>query len=284
MSTRGRPFLKMHGLGNDFIVIDARTQPLAPTESMVRALANRRTGVGCDQFITIEPPTAGGYATMGIRNGDGGVVESCGNATRCVGRLLLEETGGDAVRIDTLGGPVEAFRVPGKSLADAITVDMGPARLAWTDLPLARDMDTLSLDLSVGPLSSACGVSVGNPHAVFPVADAEAVDLTTWGPQIETHPLFPKRVNVEVVHRMANGHLRMRVWERGVGITQACGTGACATLVAAVRRGLIEGRAGVVELDGGSLHIEWRESDGRILMTGSATLAYRGTLEEGAWT
>ncbi|MCF8490728.1 MAG: diaminopimelate epimerase, partial [Rhodospirillum sp.] len=128
-----------------------------------------------------------------------------------------------------------------------------------------------------------CGVSVGNPHAVFLVEDAEAIDLTTWGPRVETHPLFPKRVNVEVIHRLEAGRIRMRVWERGVGITQACGTGACATLVAAVRRGLIEGREGIVELDGGPLHISWRDSDNRILMTGSATLAYRGVLEEGGW-
>ncbi|MCF8480652.1 MAG: diaminopimelate epimerase [Rhodospirillum sp.] len=273
----------MHGLGNDFIVIDARTHPLALTEEAVRAAANRRSGPGCDQFITIEPPTGDGHATMGIRNGDGGVVESCGNAARCVGRLLLEETGGDSVRIDTLGGPIEAFRVPGKDLSEAVTVDMGPARLNWSDLPLSGPMDTRALDLTVGPLSGPCGVSVGNPHAVFLVEDAEAIDLTTWGPRVETHPLFPKRVNVEVIHRLEAGRIRMRVWERGVGITQACGTGACATLVAAVRRGLIEGREGIVELDGGPLHISWRDSDNRILMTGSATLAYRGVLEEGGW-
>jgi diaminopimelate epimerase len=279
----GRPFLKMHGLGNDFIVIDARTHPLELTEAAVRAAANRRSGPGCDQFITLLPPTGGGTATMGIRNSDGGVVESCGNAARCVGRLLLEETGGDSVRIDTLGGPIEAFRVPGKDLGEAITVDMGPARLDWADLPLSGPMGTLELDLSIGPLSGPCGVSVGNPHAVFFVEDAEAVDLTTWGPQVELHPLFPMRVNVEVIHRLGPGHIRMRVWERGVGITQACGTGACAALVAAVRRGLIDGREAVVELDGGPLHIVWRESDNRILMTGSATLAYRGVLEEGGW-
>ncbi|ABC21984.1 diaminopimelate epimerase [Rhodospirillum rubrum] len=279
MSIRGTHFLKMHGLGNDFIVIDARTRPLDLTPERVRALADRHSGVGCDQFVTIEPARGGGVAFMGLRNADGEIVESCGNASRCVGRLLLEEREAESVLIETLGGMVEARRASG----ELIEVDMGPARLTWQEIPLAGAADTLHIELSVGPLSDPCAVSMGNPHAVFFVDDADAIDLATWGPLIEHHGLFPNRTNVEAVHLRADGRLRMRVWERGVGITRACGTGACASAVAAMRRGLIAGRTAEVVLDGGTLGIVWRESDGHVLMTGSATLAYSGVLDEGAW-
>ncbi len=274
MEQDGLPFRKMHGLGNDFVVIDTRAHVFDPTPDAVRAIANRRTGVGCDQFITIEPPRSGaGVAFMGIRNADGGTVEACGNASRCVGALLLAETGGESVIIETLAGPITA-RAGGAE--GQVTVDMGPARTTWADIPLSAEADTLRLDLTAGPLDGPCAVSMGNPHAVFFVPDAEAVDLTTLGPQIEHHPLFPARTNVEVVHRQPDGSLRMRVWERGVGITQACGTGACATLVAACRRG-VTGRRAIVMLDGGPLDITWTD-DNRVLMTGAATLAYTGIL------
>jgi diaminopimelate epimerase len=230
--------------------------------------------VGCDQFITIEPPRdPRAAAFMGIRNPDGSEAGACGNATRCVARLLMEEGGTDRVGIETAAGLLDCTRA-----ADGtVTVDMGPARLDWRDVPLAREADTLRLALTAGPLSDPCAVGMGNPHAVFFVADAEAVPLAEIGPRIEHDPWFPARTNVEIVQVLSPGRLRMRVWERGAGITRACGSGACAALVAAVRRGLAERRAELV-LDGGSLTIEWRE-DGHVLMGGPTAVAFRGTLD-----
>jgi len=268
-----RDFLKMHGLGNDFVVIDARNQPYAPTEAEVRSIADRKTGVGCDQFIVVEPPkNAEAHAFMRIRNADGGEVEACGNAARCVGWLLLEETGGELVVFETVAGLLEARRA-GK---DLITVDMGPARLEWTAIPLAQPVDTLHLPLSQGGVSDPVAVNMGNPHAVFFVPDAEAVPVAEIGPGLEHHPLFPERTNVEFASVESRTRIRMRVWERGAGITRACGTGACATLVAAARRGLTERKADVV-LDGGTLTIEWLE-DGRVLMTGPVAVSFTGRL------
>ncbi|WP_445678997.1 diaminopimelate epimerase [Radicibacter daui] len=271
----GRPFWKMHGLGNDFVVLDGREHPIALSDESAAAIADRKTGVGCDQLILLEAPrTPGTDVYMRIRNNDGGEVEACGNATRCVADLLARETGRSNIVIETVAGLLNADAfAPG-----AATVDMGPARLDWQDLPLAREMDTLSLPLSAGPLANPVGVSMGNPHAVFFVPDAEAVDLASLGPGLEHDPLFPKRANIEAVTVLADGSLRQRTWERGVGITRACGTGACAVLVAAVRRGLIQGRKAVVRLDGGDLTIEWRESDGHVLMSGAASTSFTGTL------
>jgi diaminopimelate epimerase len=269
----GRPFLKMHGLGNDFVVLDARHQPLRLSAAGARALADRRTGIGCDQVIIVEAARRpGADAFMRILNADGSEVEACGNASRCVADLLGRGSGRADVAIDTAAGPLSARRNDDGS----VTVDMGPARLDWQQIPLAREMDTLHLPLSAGVLSDPVGVSMGNPHAVFFVPDAEAVDLPTLGPALEHDPLFPQRTNVEAVTVRAPDRLRMRVWERGAGITMACGTGACAALVAAARRGL-SARAAWVELDGGRLWIEWRE-DGRVLMTGPVATSFAGTL------
>lgn len=265
----------MHGLGNDFVVIDARRRAYAPSADDVRAIANRRTGVGCDQFIVIEPgQTAGSAAFMRIRNSDGGEVGACGNASRCVGWLLMEETGADSVQFDTAAGVLHARRAG----AGLICVDMGPARLDWRDIPLAEPADTLRLDnVAMAGLVGPAAVSMGNPHAVFFVDDAETAPVTELGPVFEHHPMFPQRTNVEFASLLGPDRLRMRVWERGVGVTQACGTGACATAVAAARRGLT-GRKVEVVLDGGSLFIDWRDSDGHVLMTGPATVAFRGML------
>lgn len=268
-----RDFLKMHGLGNDFVVIDARQAPYAPSEAEVRAISNRRTGVGCDQFIVVEPaadPRA--IAFMRIRNANGGEVSACGNASRCVGWLLMEETGADRVTFQTAAGLLEASRT-GDGL---ITVDMGPAILDWTAIPLARATDTLHLPVDQGGVSDPVAVNMGNPHAVFFVPDAEAVDVAGIGPGLEHHPLFPERTNVEFASVVGPDRIRMRVWERGVGITQACGTGACATAVAAARRGLTGRRADVV-LDGGTLTVDWRD-DGRVLMTGPVAVSFSGRL------
>ncbi len=269
---KGLPFRKMHGLGNDFVVLDTRGVDLMLTPKAARAIADRHTGVGCDQIMIIETARNGGDAYIAIRNCDGGVVESCGNGFRCVARLLLDETGKDKVLLETLAGPVIAARN-----GALIAVDMGPARTAWKEIPLAQEIDTLHLGIGEGLLQDPVGVNMGNPHAVFFVPDVNAVDLTTVGPILEHHALFPQRTNVEAVQVLSRTHLRMRVWERGAGITRACGTGACASAVAAARRGLAE-RKVTVTLDGGDLQIEWR-ADNHVLMTGPTAEIYTGALD-----
>jgi diaminopimelate epimerase len=271
------PFIKMHGLGNDFVVIDARARPLALSADDVRAIANRRTGIGCDQLIEIERPHAkGADAFMRIRNADGGEVAACGNASRCVASLLMGETHRDKIVLETKAGLLAAEAKD----AGRIAVDLGAPRLDWQEIPLARAMDTLHLDLARGPLRDPVGVSMGNPHAVFFVADTEAVDLATLGPALEHDPLFPERANIGVAQVLDRSRIRLRVWERGAGLTLACGTGACAALVAAVRRGLCERRATLI-LDGGSLEIEWR-ADGHVMMAGPVATSFTGVLSNGA--
>ncbi|HVP84854.1 MAG TPA: diaminopimelate epimerase [Rhizomicrobium sp.] len=267
-------FLKMHGLGNDFAVFDARKQALALDAATARAIADRRLGVGCDQVIVIAPAANGADAAMRIYNSDGGEVESCGNAARCVAQLLMAEKGTGTIRIETVGGPLVCSKSDG-----LVTVDMGAPRFDWKDVPMSSAVDTNKFSFSVDGVSlEASAVSVGNPHCVVFVGDADNAPVSDVGPLIEHHPLFPERVNVEFATVQSRGCIRMRVWERGAGITQACGTGACATAVAAARRGLADRKVDVI-LDGGTLTIEWRESDGHILMTGPATLAYRGEID-----
>lgn len=268
-----RPFIKMHGLGNDFVVIDARAEPFPLDRDRARAITDRRTGVGCDQLIILEPPRDGrADVFMRIRNADGGEVEACGNATRCVAALVMAERQGAHCTVETLAGLLEADA----SGAGRIAVDMGEARLEWREIPLAREMDTLHLELSRGGLSDPVAVNIGNPHAVFFVEDAEAVALDTLGPDLEHDPLFPERANIGAAQVTGTDRLRLRVWERGVGITRACGTGACAAAVAAHRRGLTGRRVEVV-LDGGPLSLEWRD-DGHVIMTGPVATAFSGTL------
>jgi diaminopimelate epimerase len=272
------PFLKMHGLGNDFVVFDAREQALALDDAAARAVADRRFGIGCDQVIVIAPGHGNFDAVMKIQNADGGEVESCGNAARCVARLLMEESGRDVVRVDTVGGALTCTRAED----GMVTVDMGEPKLLWDEVPLAKAADTNLFRLNVdGATHEASAVSVGNPHVVLFVDDADSAPVAELGPRIEKHPMFPARTNVEFASLHRDDRLRMRVWERGVGITSACGTGACATAVAAFRRGLT-GRKVEVVLDGGSLFIELRESDEHVLMTGPATLAFRGEVDIGA--
>ncbi len=260
-------FIKMHGLGNDFVVLDARHHPLpALTEQFARALADRRSGVGCDQLIVLEPSTSADLR-MRIFNPDGGEVGACGNATRAVG--LLE---GHPVRIETLGGELTAEPATG-----GISVDMGEPRLEWDRIPLAYAMDTLSLPVAWDGLEHPAAVSMGNPHAVFFVPDCDAVELDRLGPEIEHDPLFPERVNVNVATIIDRTHIRLRVWERGAGLTLACGTGACATAVAAMRRGLTD-RSVSVALPGGDLLIAWGTNN-RVTMTGPAIESFRGSFE-----
>ncbi|MFQ5972022.1 MAG: diaminopimelate epimerase [Alphaproteobacteria bacterium] len=268
-----REFIKMHGLGNDFVVFDARAEPFRLDRSARRAIADRHMGVGCDQLISIEAPRdPRAQAFMRIHNADGGEVGACGNGTRCVARLLFAELGRETVTIETAAGLLQAVAVPDGQ----ITVDMGPARTDWREIPLARPADTEQLPVSLGPLARPVGVNIGNPHAVFVVDDAEDVDLETFGPKLERHELFPERANIGIAHLAGPDSLRLRVWERGVGITRACGTGACAAVVAAARRGLT-GRQAVVRLDGGELAVAWLPN-GHVTMTGPADISFTGRL------
>ncbi len=266
-------FIKMHGLGNDFVVLDGRSAPIDLPAEAWRRISDRRLGVGCDQFLILEPPANGrAEVFLRIRNADGGEAEACGNGTRCVARLVMAETGRDAVAIETVAGLLEASATED----DRVAVDMGPARTAWAEIPLAEPRDSLHLGLALGPLHDPVATNLGNPHATFFVEDAEAVDLRALGPQLERDPLFPERANIGIAQVLGPKRLRFRVWERGVGITRACGSGACAAVVAAARRGLT-GRQATVVLDGGELEIDWRE-DNRVLMTGPTTTAFSGTL------
>jgi diaminopimelate epimerase len=273
-----RPFLKMNGAGNDFVVVDALRTPFAPTADQARAIADRTSGQGCDQLIAIEP-SARADAFMRVWNADGGAVETCGNALRCVGDVLMRATGKDRVVIDTAAGPTLATRA-----ADGqVRVDMGPPRLDWTEIPLAEEMDTRGIELQVGPIDDPVlhtpgAVSMGNPHVVFFMDHAPNDGFVRGtGSLIEHHPLFPEGVNVGFAHPVAPDRIRLRVWERGAGLTQACGTGACAALVASARRGLT-GRRATVEVDGGELEIDWDEASGRVFMTGPVEVERTGAL------
>ncbi|WP_338445757.1 diaminopimelate epimerase [Pelagerythrobacter marensis] len=260
-------FIKMHGLGNDFVVLDAREEAIpAMTPAIAARIADRRTGIGCDQLIVLEAADNADFR-MRIVNADGGEVEACGNATRAV--VMLH---GAPATIETAAGLLHAR--PGEY---GVTVDMGVPRFGWDDIPLSYAMDTLSMPVGWDGLENPAAVNVGNPHAIFFVPDCDAVPLEDLGPTIEHDPLFPRRVNVNVATIETPTRIRLRVWERGAGLTRACGTGACATAVAAMRRGLVEREVEVV-LPGGPLQIAWGE-DERIAMTGPATEAYRGTFE-----
>lgn len=259
-------FIKMHGLGNDFVVLDARTTPLhAISREFAAKIADRTTGIGCDQLIVLEGDDAADLR-MRIFNADGGEVESCGNAARAVAILL-----GKPARVATLGGTIEL-----DPRADGARVNMGQPRFGWEQIPLAYAMDTQAMPVSWNGLENPAAINVGNPHVIFFVEDSAAVALDVLGPQIENDPLFPERVNVNVAH-IANGEVHLRVWERGAGLTRACGTGACATAVAAIRRGLVQSPVSV-HLPGGALEIAW-DGQGDILMSGPACESFRGSFE-----
>ncbi len=275
--TVSTPFVKMNGAGNDFVVVNALERPFAPEAARVRALANRKTGEGFDQLIAIEPsPSADAF--MRVWNADGGAVETCGNALRCVGWMLLQASEADSVVIDTLGGPATARRAG----PDRITVDMGRPRLDWSEIPLAEEMDTRGIELQVGPIDAPVihtpgAVSMGNPHVVFFTDRQDDGFVTGSGSLVEHHPLFPQGVNVGFAHVLSPARIRLRVWERGAGLTRACGTGACAALVAASRRELT-GRRATVVVDGGELEIDWDEGSGHVFMTGPVEVERTGTL------
>lgn len=258
-------FHKMHGLGNDFVIFDAREHDLRLTSDQARALADRHRGIGCDQLVVMRPSAKADFA-MQIFNQDGGEVSACGNATRCVvalaGRDVVIETGAGLLHGRLAGGEV--------------SIDMGLPGLEWDAIPLAYPMDTLHLPVGWEELTAPAAVSMGNPHVIFFVPDAHAVELDRLGPIIEHDPLFPERVNVNVAH-LADDGLHLRVWERGAGLTQACGTGACATAVAAIRRKLVSGPV-AVHLPGGTLRIDWQPG-GSVRMAGPATHVFTGEID-----
>lgn len=262
----GLPFMKMHGLGNDFVVIDARDTPVSMTAALAAALADRHRGVGFDQLAVIHRD-AGADLSLIFYNADGSTAGACGNATRCVARYEMRRTGKTSLTIRTERGLLEATDA-GNGLT---SVNMGHPQLDWQDIPLAQHMDTLKLPIEGAPTATG----MGNPHCTFFVDDAEAVDLAARGAETERHPLYPERTNVQFAHVIGPDHLRMRVWERGVGVTLASGSSSCATAVAAARRGLT-GRKVTIELDGGTIHIDWRE-DG-VWMTGPTAHVFDATL------
>jgi diaminopimelate epimerase len=269
-------FRKMNGLGNDFVVLDARARALTLLPDAVRAIADRKEGIGCDQIVALEPSRKAD-AFMRIWNADGGEVGACGNAARCVAVLLADERGVRSISIETESGVI------GATVNDdgSVTIDMGAPRFAWNEIPLAKpfdDTNAIALEPIEDPaLGLPSVVNVGNPHCLFFVADVGAYDLVRIGPRLERHPLFPERANISLVQVLGLAHLKLRTWERGAGLTRACGTAACAAGVAAARREL-SGRKVKVSLPGGDLVIEWRMSDGHILMTGPYAFDYEGTL------
>lgn len=276
------PFVKMNGLGNDFVVIDARETPVRLSAEQIARIADRAEGVGCDQLILLEPAAdtqSGVDLFMRIYNADGGEVFACGNATRCIADRLFRETGEKAAIIETKAGRLRAWDA-GDGL---VSVDMGVPRFGWEEIPLAEEFrDTRGIELQIGPidapvLHSPSVVNVGNPHAVFWVDDVEAHDLARFGPLLENHPVFPERANISLAHVTAPDAITLKVWERGAGLTKACGTAACAAAACAARKGLT-GRNVQVTLPGGALAIEWREDTGRITMTGPVETEFSGTL------
>ncbi|SNR54754.1 diaminopimelate epimerase [Puniceibacterium sediminis] len=269
MDTRdssGLPFMKMHGLGNDFVVLDGRARDISVTPALAVALGDRHRGIGFDQLALITRGGAGD-AHLTFYNSDGSTSAACGNATRCIARHIMDETGQKRLTLTTDRGTLQAVDA-GQGLT---SVNMGPPQLDWADIPLAEPMDTLELPIEGAPTATG----MGNPHCTFFVDDAESVALEQFGPRFEHHPLYPQRTNVQVASLIGPDHLRMRVWERGVGITLSSGSSSCATAVAAARRGLT-GRRVRIDLDGGTLQIDWRD-DG-VWMTGATMHVATGVL------
>lgn len=277
MGENGLPFTKMNGLGNDFVIADARTDKITLNAGQILRICDRAAGIGCDQLLVMESSTKADVF-MRIYNADGSEVSACGNGTRCVARLVMDETGQDSVTIETVAGLLKAQRA-----GDQIAVDMGEPKLKWDDIPLSEPFhDTRGIELEIGPLGAPllhtpAVVNMGNPHAVFFVDDLNVVDLSKSGPMLETHPLFPERANISLARVDARDAISLKVWERGAGLTKACGTAACAAVVSAVRKRLTD-RMVNVRLPGGILTVEWRETDKHVIMTGPADYDGKGTI------
>ena len=261
------PFMKMHGLGNDFVVVDARVQPVTLTQTLICALADRHRGVGFDQLAVI---TDGTDLTITFYNADGSQSAACGNATRCIAAREMAMTGVDALTITITGrGTLHAVQMPDGTTA----INMGQPQTAWQDIPLSQDVDTLALPIGGAPVATG----MGNPHCTFFVDDVAGINLATRGAQMEHHPLYPQRTNVQFAQIIGTDHIRMRVWERGTGITLASGSSSCAVAVAAARKGLT-GRTVRMDLDGGTLQIDWRD-DG-VWMAGPTAHVFDGVLTQ----
>ncbi len=270
----GRPFLKMHGLGNDFVVVDGRTEPFCPTHEQIRWICDRHVGVGGDQLLVIEPPSAAGAdARMRIYNVDGAEAETCLNATRCVAWLLLQESGAGRLRLETLGGLIDAARFGERDIA----LGLPAPRWDWHSIPLASEADTLALDMASGPLVQPTAVNVGNPHVVCFVANRDEVDVPRWAPAIQNHPMLREGANVGVAAMAAPDLIRLVVWERPGILTRACGSGACAAVLAARRRGLTQESLVTVDMPGGCLRVEVH-SDESVTLIGPAAVAFSGRL------
>jgi len=269
----------MNGCGNEFAIFDARQHggSLSLSATQIKAISDPKTGAGCDQLLAIEAPEANGSDIfLRIWNSEGSEVGACGNGTRCVAWLMMEELDLPKLFIDTQGGVLTATRVG----EHQICVDMGKPRLHWEEIPLEERMDTRGIDLQIGPVDAPVlalpgAVNMGNPHAVFFVDDVNEMAVETLGPMLEFHPLFPEQANIGFAEIRSRSEIRLRVWERGAGLTQACGSGACAAVVAAHRRSLVDRKVKVI-VDGGELHIEWREADDHVLMTGPVKLEFEG--------
>jgi len=276
----GVPYLKMNGLGNDFVIVDGRESGQRFSTRAVQKIGDRVSGVGFDQMIVMERPAPGSDVFMRIYNADGSEISACGNATRCVAALLAEELGRPGVIIETRAGLLMATVTD-----DFVTVDMGKPKFDWDQIPLAEEFaDTTGIELQLGPidapiLHTPSVVNIGNPHAIFWVSDVDSYDLGRFGPLLENHPIFPERANISLAQVIAPDRIKVRVWERGVGLTLACGTAACAVAVAAARKGLAS-RKVTIELPGGPLQLDWRSTDDHILMTGPWTLDGEGVLPE----
>ena len=274
-------FRKMNGLGNDFVVIDARERPISISEEQARAIADRKIGIGCDQLIVMEKSSLADVR-MRIWNAEGGEVESCGNASRCIADIVMDERGTSSVTIDTKGG----FLVGKRAGRLMVTIDQGKPRFDWDQIPLSEKFaDTRHIELQVGPIDaplmhSPSVVNVGNPHCIFWVNDLEVINLGRVGPMLENHPLFPERANIEMAKVVARDHVIVNVWERGAGLTRACGTAACAVMAAGYRIKIIDAKCRVT-LPGGDLMMSVDVDTGHIIMTGPLAYEYEGVLPEG---
>ena len=270
----GRPFVKMHGLRNDFVIIDGRTKPYHPSIENIIHICDRHEGVGADELLIVEPPkTHNTYAFVRIINPDGREVEACGNATRCIGWLLLKECNQKEIRIETLGGELTCSLAGDKQ----VRVEMGKIKTHWQDIPLSKKMDTLHLNIGEGPLNDPVGMNIGNPHAVFFVKDVDVIDLPKYGKTLQTHPLFPQEANIGVAQLVNSDTLKLLVWERPGTLTTACGTGACVAVAAANRRGLTDKKRMTVIMSAGSVEIELK-SQNLAVMTGPVEICYAGYL------
>lgn len=276
----GRPFVKMHGLRNHFFIVDARQVPYRPSRQEIARLCDPEIGIGGDQLVVIEPPADDSRAAAFVRfwNVDGREVEACGNATRCVAWLLLEEQSLDEVFLQTRAGLLACHRIA----PFRVSTGMGRIRSGWREIPLAEARDTVHLDIGHAndggnPLRDGIALNIGNPHVVFFVEDLDAVDVAALAPPIQNDPLFPEQANVGIAQMLSPERMRLVVYERGAGLTKACGSGACVAHFAALARGLTEARRMTVELPGGELEIEIL-ADGSAVMTGPVAFSFSGFL------